>query len=123
MGAKKAATMAKEAEAKAKKAEAKAKEAEAKEVAAARKKKDEDTDNNNTMETPKKVKFTKLSKSKSYKASMKDLKKIDHKAERTPEKSILMKRIRDESDVSNKSPLSKKSSASKKKRKKSKTSR
>merc|ERR1711957_606262 len=120
MGAKKAATMAKEAEAKAKKAEAKAKEAEAKEVAAARKKKDEDTDNNNTMETPKKVKFTKLNTSKSYKASMKDLKKIDHKAERTPEKSILLKKI-DENDTPQ--SLNKKSSDSKKKRKKRKSSK
>jgi hypothetical protein len=42
----------------------------------------------------KKVKFDKVNKSKSYKASMKDLKNLDTKAtlSRTPEKSILLKR-------------------------------
>jgi len=72
------------------------------------------------METPKKVKFRKLNTSKSYKASMKDLKKIDHKAERTPEKSILLKKI-DENDTPQ--SLNKKSSDSKKKRKKRKSSK
>eukprot|EP00555_Chaetoceros_dichaeta_P008438 CAMPEP_0198258474 /NCGR_PEP_ID=MMETSP1447-20131203/7885_1 /TAXON_ID=420782 /ORGANISM="Chaetoceros dichaeta, Strain CCMP1751" /LENGTH=797 /DNA_ID=CAMNT_0043945599 /DNA_START=251 /DNA_END=2644 /DNA_ORIENTATION=+ len=76
------------------------------------------------LETPKKVKFRKLNTSKSYKASMKDLKKIDHKAERTPEKSILLKKI-DEDAFAGDTPqsLDKKSSGSKKKRKKSKSSK
>merc|ERR1740136_442064 len=52
-----------------------------------RQKEDEIVVNNDiVLETPKKVKFRKMNTSKSYKASMKDLKKIDHKAERTPEK-------------------------------------
>lgn len=87
------------------------------------KKKDEITVNNDTtLETPKKVKFRKLNMSKSYKASMKDLKKIDHKAERTPEKSILMKKVNDEPDLEDKPPsASKKSNSSKKKRKRNKT--
>jgi len=105
------------------KAATEAKEAEFEEIATARKKKDEGTSSDAIMATPKKVKFTKMNKSKSYKASMKDLKKIDHKAERTPEKSILMKKLRAESDMNDKPSSSKKSSASKKKRKKSKTSR
>ncbi len=44
----------------------------------------------------KKVKFDKVNKSKSYKASMKDLKNLDPKAtlSRTPEKSILLKRYK-----------------------------
>jgi len=73
------------------------------------------------METPKKVKFRRMNTSKSYKASMKDLKKIDHKAERTPEKSILLKKIDGAGMGDTPQSLSKKSSGSKKKRKKSKS--
>ena len=48
--------------------------------------------NDDTTKSNKKVKFYKMNKSKSFKASMRDLEKVDAKAtlERTPEKSILM---------------------------------
>jgi len=101
------------------KAATKTKEAEAKEKETTCKKKDEGTENNADLVTPKKVKFRKMNTSKSYKASIKDLKKIDHNAERTPEKGILMKRIRDESVTNDDMPQSS-GKKSRKKRKKSK---
>merc|ERR1739844_516978 len=97
----------------------KEKETEDKEVNNARQRKVEATKNDNTMATPKKVQFKRLNTSKSYKASIKDLKKIDHNAERTPEKSILLKRKDDESYLADKQQSS--SKKSRKKRRKSKT--
>lgn len=89
-----------------------------------RKRKEEVIANDAIMETPRKVKFRRMNMSKSYKASMKDLKKIDHKAERTPEKGILMKSIHLNQGMED-TPQSatKKSSGSKKKRKKNKGSK
>ena len=53
---------------------------------------DTSEDDGNIPSSAKKVKFGKVNRSKSWKASMKDLKKLDPKAtlERTPEKSILL---------------------------------